>query len=43
MGPILGGVLLDAGLQASAALTVVGIAAAIGALFLLPIRMERAD
>jgi benzoate transport len=43
LGPILGGVLLDAGLQAGTALTVVGVAAAIGALFLVPIRVEQTD
>lgn len=43
VGPILGGVLLDAGLPAGTALTVVGIAAAIGALFLVPIRLRQFD
>jgi benzoate transport len=43
LGPILGGVLLDAGLQAGTALTVVGVAAALGALFLVPIRLEGTD
>jgi benzoate transport len=43
MGPILGGVLLDAGFAAGAALTVVGLAAAMGAVFLAPIRIKRAE
>jgi benzoate transport len=43
LGPILGGVLLDAGLQAGTALTVVGLTAALGALFLAPIRIQRSD
>lgn len=43
MGPILGGVLLDAGLAAGAALTVVGLAAAMGAIFLAPIRIRQSE
>jgi benzoate transport len=43
MGPILGGVLLDAGLAAGTALTVVGLAAAMGALFLAPIRIKQSE
>lgn len=43
IGPILGGVLLDAGLKAGVVLTVIGFAAAIGALFLVPIRLTSAD
>lgn len=43
LGPILGGVLLDAGLQAATALTVVGLAAAMGAVFLSPIRIRQSE
>jgi benzoate transport len=43
MGPILGGVLLDAGLHAGTALTVVGLAAAMGAIFLVPIRIKQTE
>jgi MFS family permease len=40
VGPILGGVLLDLGLRAGSVLTVIGITAAVGALFLLPVRLR---
>ena len=40
VGPILGGVLLDMGLRAGSVLTVIGITAAVGALFLLPVRLQ---
>ncbi len=41
IGPILGGVLLDTGFQAGAALMVVGLAAAVGALFLARIQIKK--
>ncbi len=40
VGPILGGVLLDTGLKAGSVLTVIGITAAVGALFLFPVRLK---
>jgi MFS family permease len=40
VGPILGGVLLDIGLKAGSVLTVIGVTAAIGALFLIPVRLR---
>lgn len=39
LGPILGGVLLDAGLKTGSVLVVIGGAAALGALFLVPLRL----
>lgn len=42
IGPVLGGVLLDAGLRAGSVLMVVGVAAAFGAVFLLPTRIAEA-